>query len=95
MSEAKHTPWRHTQNKDSGRHLLISADGRCIATFWNTDAAENCGHAIRVVNSHDEMLAALKDTQDALRELGPDGWSEAPHLLNVISAAIAKAEGRS
>lgn len=39
-----------------------------------------------------EMLAerdlALKEVISALKELGIDGWSDAPHLLNICQSAL-------
>lgn len=34
------------------------------------------------------MLGALRDVEHSLKDLGADGWSDAPHLMQVIRAAI-------
>ena len=34
------------------------------------------------------ILSALRETQNSLETLGEDGWSEAPHLLRLVRAAI-------
>jgi hypothetical protein len=57
----------------------------------------------RITNSADaslivaapDMLKALIKVRSSLTELGVDGWSDAPHLMDVVGAAIAKAEGQS
>jgi hypothetical protein len=49
----------------------------------------------RLIAAAPDMLAALIEVRSSLTELGVDGWSDAPHLLNVVGAAIAKAENRS
>lgn len=45
---------------------------------------------VRAVNSHAEMLEALKSAEEWL-----SGWASAEPYLSVVRAAIAKAEGRT
>ncbi len=47
----------------------------------------------RLIAAAPEMLEALIVAKSSLETLGIDGWSEAPHLLQIIRAAIAKALG--
>lgn len=41
-----------------------------------------------------ELVAALREVVSSLETLGEDGWSDAPHLMSVCRAAIAKAGGK-
>lgn len=43
----------------------------------------------------EDLIAALGEVISSFETLGVDGWSEAPHLMNICRAAITKAEGRT
>jgi len=65
---------------------------------WH-NAANGCRYArdeierLRALNA--EMLAALRDIVYALRGLGVDGWSDAPHLLSVCGNRRRQSGGRA
>lgn len=102
MSEHTPGPWCIAYG-DSGRPRAIYApkDKNIPGAIGNVIRWNGIGlpsspiaHAnALLIAAAPDMLEALKDAQGCLRELGEDGWSDAPYLLNVIGAAIAKATG--
>lgn len=107
----KHTPrpWKADARYDNYAVRLVGADGRFIASSsWSdnsenskfypskSETFENFGLIATAVNCFEEMLSALKDTKEELRDILPDMSDEEFGLrFGSIDAAIAKSEGRS
>jgi hypothetical protein len=91
MTDEKHTPlpWEAEEGAARGAWIM-GANGEWGAlACGETDnsAVENTKFIVRAVNSHYELLEALKDARFALYGNGPGNPK--------IDAAIWKAEGRS
>lgn len=92
MSKQQHTPtpW-HVDPKRQFR--IVAGDDWTVATTLTTDNLrdqweENARYIVRCVNSHDDLLAALK-------AILADGvhCDVVPHLHEKARAAIKRAEG--
>lgn len=90
------TPWRVFTTKDGLKLIGVGdADGQGILdsgfgvwSWMHADGIANAELAVRAVNSHDDMLKALKLVQ-AMNFLKHGDESK------VVAAAIAKAEGKT
>jgi hypothetical protein len=71
---------------------VVGPDNEPIAwaTQFAGDAAANAAMIVSAVNSHADMLAALKMAEEWLST-----WASADPYIGYIRAAIAKAEGRA
>ena len=89
-ASAKHTPWRASRHTVAGNPGIDDSRGASIAS---ADTREARDAIVRCVNSHDDLLAALRDLLDviAVDALIPESVA----YMKQARAAIAKAEGRS
>ena len=62
----------------------------------HTDLARRLADAGRKAESDAKVIAALRlvliDVLDCLNKLGPDGWSDGPHLHSEITRALLNSE---
>jgi hypothetical protein len=103
----KHTalPWHIAKTKGKANRTLMSEDGVAIARVTPCRDLEGQHHAkanadliVRAVNSHYELLAALKDATRIVEQCGQ--WQDTNETTTQIfkeeiekfEAAIAKAE---
>lgn len=109
-NEAKHTPgpwdWMAVSaNASGGFHLyLIDAARRKIAALWGgaEEKQANAALIVRAVNSHADLLAALRAAVKTIASIGGDLEVAAPESINAntyrddiarLNAAIVKATG--
>lgn len=111
MSNTEHTPtpWKVFTSPD-GLKLVgigsVEGEGICDAGFgvwrWNdAEGVQNADLIVRAVNSHADMLAALKSVRQELwvdyclekgrTDIAPDEFNARPHI-RIIDTAVAKAE---
>lgn len=106
LIEPKHTPtpWnveKITGNKETifwlqanGSNIFTSANS---ATIYAGEDEANAAFIVRAVNSHDEMIASLKDILSRFKSCIADGNGELSGDAPAIKTAetlIAKAEGK-
>jgi hypothetical protein len=79
------TPWNAEQDRvySDGR-WIASTD--CIGADTNTETYQNAAFIVRAVNSHDELVEALKNITNLPNELC------CPSVKNFAKEALAKAE---
>jgi hypothetical protein len=83
----------------STEHAPTPWDVKCEDSIWSgyewvadTGNAANAEFIVRAVNSHDDLICALKVLRGFMPPSGDDNIDAA---LNLADAALAKAEGRS
>lgn len=99
MSETKHTPTPYMVRRrfDKRQSLEIRTEkiipgaviGALIAKTSEINPDEDAAYIVRAVNSHDELVAALKEARQFIEDLGWNGMT-----VDKINAALAKAEGK-
>lgn len=96
-----HTPIPWSISADGQR--IISADGESViadvhgAACADQEGAANARMIVRAVNSHAELLAALREIADHSVDGPRDEWAEAVGysvVKDIARAAIARAESR-
>lgn len=111
MTEAKHTPtpWKVSEGLDDTSVTIRQDNGefhRPVAEIWynGDDPSANAAFIVRAVNSHADMLAALKAIKaepygcpfcDSGTLRNPVKGHNEDCGYHLLEAAIAKAEGRS
>jgi hypothetical protein len=91
------TPWLiDPATEDEGGCLITASTSKRWPVAWHVSEA-NAAFIVSAVNSHDEMLAALKSARTRLMGTGIHRQGEAHNKedgLREIDAAIAKAEAQ-
>lgn len=75
---------------DGSRVAIISDGSHVLDPKPNEAAAANATFIVRAVNSHEELLEALKDALRIVQAYRP----QAERTISQSQAAIAKAEGK-
>lgn len=96
-AESKRTPWSASdvcRRHDDGsteviRHAIRDARGQEVVT--DVETAEARDLIVRTVNTHDEMLEALREAETVLNALDHSGYSQSD-VLDTVRTAIANAE---
>lgn len=102
------TPWDlYTKlAKPHEPYSLIDADGAIVAVIlWHPDTMEpeeadaNAHFMLRAVNSHEVLVAALKEAREVIKAWrGPDAWEiydrHSPEMIR-LNRALALAEKES
>lgn len=102
QTESKHTPTPYKgpcapdSNQVRSKAHVHTADGEKIAVLVGKDADRNGRFIVRACNAHEELIAALKQSEIAVAELcqGQNPANECWNILKQVRAALAKAETR-
>lgn len=90
-NEVRHTPtpWKFTPIESWGNMAVLSisdADGKEVV--HNTTSVKTAELIVRAVNSHEELISALKQALEYVKEQG-----QKPYFIRHAESIIAKATG--
>jgi len=83
------TPWRKILAPTQ-----IVTDQFVVATLHNENSYANAEFILRAVNSHEELIMALRKLRRALDEMSLNPHDEFYNLAEIATDALAKAEGK-
>ena len=70
MIEATKRPWGYVHHKGLDQHLVgATLENVAIVEDRHGNAKENAEFIVKAVNSHDALVAALKETMSALSDI--------------------------